>query len=357
MLTLAWTRLRPLAPVLLGLAVVTLALNAAMNALDRVAPRWLPAIVAGGGFLETNYARVAAAREELASPDDRGEPVVVLLGLSGARECMSIAHLEELDEADARYLAMCGAGGAVSTASDLASPLFDLDVVPDLALIGVSPHLLIEPPPPSEVVRPTFRDRLRKRGVIELLRSAAEWFWFRARRADVAGNWSEVTADVRRSFLRAMGAPIRADGVDPWGELWHADWPERATAATREGMLNGYEARGCFDAAKYGEDPAMRQIASLRGLIERLAARNTRVLVYFVPESSELRARIPSEGLAALRSAIPEHASDRVEVIDFRSALDDEQFIEVSHANRLGKRRFSEIIAPEIRRRLPSPSS
>lgn len=354
MLGTTWSRLRPLLPVLLGLLVSMAVINLVMSGIDRLFPRWLPAVVAGGGYLETNFARVSAARDEVASEAGGGPPVVALLGLSGARECMSVRHLEELDGAEARYIALCGAGGAVGTTSSLASPLFDLGVVPDLALIGVSPHLLIEPPPPSEVVRPTFAERVRRRGWIEVARTVAEWAWFRSRRADLSGNWNELTAEARRWFMRSMGAPVRVDGVDPWGELLHADWPERATSATRQGMLDGYESRGCFDPERYSEDPAVRQVASLRDLITRLASRGTRVLVYFVPESSELRARIPAEGLEALRAAVPVDPNGLVDVIDFREALDDEEFIEVSHPNRAGKRRFSEIIAPEIGRRLPT---
>jgi len=357
MLLDAARRLRPLADALASVVLGVAAINGLFLLMDRIEPRWLSVVVAGGGFVETSHARVFAASQELDDPRTPDFNTVAILGLSGARESLSIDLLEEYDGVEARYMALCGAGGAMDSIDALAEPLFDYEVVPDLVVIGVSPHLLIEPPPPALIATENDRGPHDDRSLSKRLRQTVkDLLQLRARRADVAGIWSEATATGRRSFMRMMGEPVRADGIEPWGELWHADWPERATRATIEGMLSGYGRRGCFTPENYGSEAGRRQAAFLGDLTLRLAERGSRVLVLMVPESTELRARIPDEGVRAIVAAIPADEEERIELLDFRDALPDEEFIEVSHANRYGKKTFSEMIGPEIARRLDPPS-
>ena len=347
----AWFRLNPIWKATASVALVLLLINACLVVLDRIDARWLPVVVAGGGFVETSHSKVFAGKQDLLESDPSQFRVVAVLGLSGARECLSIKRLEEADGIDARYLALCGAGGAMDAIDDLASPLFEYELVPDLVLIGVSPHLLVEPPPPSEAVRSDGSPSSRGTQTSNNLRQTIkELIWIRSRRADVAGLWAEETSRLRRGFLRTMGVPIRSDGVEPWGELWHADWPERATRATIDGMLSGYGQRGCYLPERYREEGGLEQAASLRSLIQRLVDRGSRVLVFLVPEASELRSRIPPEGVQALIEAIPTEPVSQIELLDHRETLEDWEFVEISHANHYGKVRFSELMAGEIRR-------
>lgn len=349
----ALARLRPIVVAAASVAFALLLINACLVALDRVSPRWLPVVVAGGGFVETSHAKVFAGKQEITDSNPMEFRVVAVLGLSGARESLSIKRLEEADGLDARYLALCGAGGAMESIEALAAPLFDYELVPDLVVMGISPHLLIEPPPPSAATPPDGTTSPSEFGVSkEIRRRIKELLWLRSRRSDVAGLWAESTSQLCRGFMRAMGEPIRSDGVEPWGELWHADWPERATQATIDGMLAGYGQRGCYLAERYLEPSGLEQAASLRTLIRRIADRGSDVLIFMVPESSELRSRIPPEGIQAIKDAIPTDTASRVELLDHRDTLEDWEFVEVSHANRYGKLRFSEIMAAEIRRML-----
>ncbi|MGD0464562.1 MAG: hypothetical protein ABSB74_18910 [Tepidisphaeraceae bacterium] len=351
-------RLLPVAHIVLLLLIVMIAINQAMLAVARAYPDWLPYHMEGTGFTEDIAQRVAAAEESYPRDAARGRYLCALLGLSSFREASDLQLMTRLTDDKCRLLGLCGAGPSLEDIADQSASLRDSTLRPDLVLIGINEFhqtkLTAEAVAAGARQRLTFRQALSRGDLRNFLKPLRDKIWFYQRRQDVSLESESVLLDAKVKIVHAMGARMENPTTDPWREMIHLEAPERASAATFREQVVSYENRRLFDPATYDSPVARQQRDSLIRLIGALQSRGARVVVVVMPEHSELRRRVPPIAMERLLASLREGLGGNAPpVVNFRDALDDDGFSDISHLNVNGRAAFSRLLASRIAGFLP----
>jgi hypothetical protein len=350
-------RLLPVAHIVLLLLAAMIVINQAMLAVAREYPDWLPYHMEGTGFTEDIAQRVAAAEDQYPADAAHGQYLCALLGLSSLREASDLQLMTQLTDDKCRLLGLCGAGPSLEDIADQSASLRESTLRPDLVIIGVNEFHQAKPT--AEVAaanareRVTFKEALMRGDLRDILKPIRDKFWFYQRRQDVSLESESVLLNAKVKIVRAMGARMENPTTDPWREMIHLEAPERATAATFREQMVSYGNRKLFDPATYDLPVARQQLDSLNQLIVELQARGARVVVVVMPEYSELRKRVPPIALERLLASLKQLGNNAPAVVNFRDALSDDDFSDISHANLSGRADFSRLLAAKIAEFLP----
>lgn len=356
MLLNAIRRLLPFAQAFGAVAACVAMIDVGMSRVTTLAPDWLPHRFAGTGFIRDIDQRVAAASTAYSTGQvSSNTPLVVLVGLSNLREGVDLGRLADSTGLDARYLGLCGAGGVLNTMIRQCETLLASDLRPTLAIIGTTAFLPVDPvvvyagsdDPRSDAgsTPSSLRDRLR---------TIANLSWLRSRRGDVRMAVEDEFAAVHFELVRAMGeSSSRNPLTDPWREMIRLGLPDSVTEDARSTQLAAYDARGLFDPLSYQHPSVTAELDGLGLLIDALRDRGTNVVITLLPESSELRKRVPVVAIDLFRESIsPRLDRGGDDIIDLRDFLDDDSFADISHPNAVGRIRLSDRLGQLIKDRI-----
>lgn len=342
----------------MGLGVAALLVSTAMHATQWVWPDWLPYRLAGRGYEDDIVQRIEAAEALYRSGvGSGGKPLCALIGLSGMREAGDLKVMDEASGGRCRFIGLSGAGGAVDTLAEQARRLLSGALRPDVAVVGIGEFMLIKPvlPPPPES---PWVVAMRNRDLRLLAKTAKDRLWFVERRRDVNGTIEAFLIGIKQEMLRLSG--VSRDAGDnplesPWREMLRMEVPEHPSATALRIGLEAYKARGAYDPASFASAKVQAQLEALNSIVRGLRSRGSVVLVAVMPERSELRARIPPDGMAAIRRGLQEgFGADAPPLLDLRDAVPDDGFTDLTHVNSQGRRIVSRLLGGRVAEVLPA---
>ncbi len=351
-------RIRPFCVVTLWVGILTLVVNGVLQGLSAASIlTWPPRILAGNGYLDDNRQRVDAARDEyrhgLIKSDDH---LGAFVGISNLREDIDLKTVQDLAGSNWRFLGLGGAGFAVSDIAPHAEALLASDLRPDLVVLGIGLHQLIDIPPTSGAFNPGVAEYLRRGDVRNVAIGIRDWLWFYSRRQDVSVSTESAVLDARERLFHRWNVHVdetRANRRSPWREMIKADWPEHFSSNTLGEEEQFFERLGVFDASTYRHPSKSTEV--LMQLLQRFRRRQASVVLLLLPQHSRLRQRIPGDALdllaATLQRAFPE---DAIPLLDFRAAIDDDGFVDLPHLNRPASVRFTRLMMERLRAYLPT---
>jgi hypothetical protein len=353
---IALARLRPYLQVMLPLALVALLLAVGFRVLDATPILgWLPKAVSGTGFLEDNRDRVAGAsreyREGRVAP---GEYLCVIMGLSNVREGVLLDTVAAEAALPCRYLGLGGAGVGMPGLHQHAQALLASDLRPDLVLVGIGPHQMVDTRPKPQGLQQGVIAYLRQGDLRNAAISARNWCWFYARRDDVTRAIEATLLDARASLFRLLDVQLQEpEHRSPWrGMIRKIDADHFSEATLQE------EEQFCADLGVYDEDTyakAEKAPEVLIHVVDELRARGSVVVIVLMPENSRLRNRMPPNALEAATTPLRlKYGDEMPPILDLRDAIGDSCFVDLAHLNRAGAEKCSRLLGENLHRFLPS---
>jgi hypothetical protein len=317
---------------------------------------WVPERVTGTGFLEDSRTRVAGALEEYrrgrVRPDDH---LGAFVGISNLREAVELRVVGEVMGPAWRLIGVAGAGFGIGDVDPYARQILMSELHPDVVVIGLGLHQLVDPGPRRPGSSPGIAGHLRRGELRRAAIAARNATWIYARRQDVSIGVDAALLELRARLFAAFGVPLSQDETakqSPWREMVRSDWPDHFSAETLRAQEELYTDLGIFDPDAY--DRSRRAFATLAEIIDGFHRRRARVLIVLLPEHSRLRRLIPPRALDVFHERLKERFPDAVPpVLDFREAIHDGGFVDLPHMNRQGRVEFSRSFANVLRTMLP----
>ena len=359
----ATMRITAIVRVLTGLMVMALIVNIILNVSSTLWPNWIPEKMSGAGFQKDITQRVHAAEKAFTSNAQlQNQKLCVFLGLSSQRESVDLATLTDIDGIDAKYLGLCGAGLSMATMTQQSSALFDSNLNPQLAIIGINLYHQVDPlviaklkqadaPVVTKtglpIITPLLKGDIRK-----TWHQTRQRIWVYQRRRDVNTVLTENLAAINTQMLNLFGTSSSSGSdevTSPWREMIRIDGPEKASKATYKAQTQSYANRGLFDVASYEPQLITQEEKALNDIIRELQQRGSTVVIMLMPEYSSLRESVPAVAMQRLAENLQTTFGDTApEVIDMRDALGDDKFTDISHVNSSGRMAYSKLIAPML---------
>jgi hypothetical protein len=350
-------RLRPYLRVGIGLVLAAVLVDVALQWLGSTpVVGWLPKVLAGSGFLEDSRQRVdLAAQEYDEGRVDRDQYLCAIIGLSNVREGIDLNVIAKEAGVNCRYLGLAGAGAPMLDVARHAEVLSTSSLRPDLVVVGIGPHQLIDPKPnpgSQKLGVPAMPRRLDLRHAAIAVRNGS---WVYSRRQDVSLAVEDAVLDARARLFRDLHVRLKqpeGGTRSPWRAMTRAMGKEHYSDATLREELQDFESLGATDLQTFARSTKAR--ATLVQIIKQFRERGATVAVVLMPEHSWLRRGIP-ENIAPvvrdlLRQAFPEGAPP---VVDLRDAVSDDGFVDLFHLNTKGSIGCSGLLAVELRRLFP----
>jgi hypothetical protein len=355
------------------LLMALVVLDVAMNIATACYPNWLPYRLAGVGFSRDIEQRVDAATKQyqLGAVDPRSH-LCALVGLSSLREAVDLALLTEIDGLDCHYLGLCTAGGEIKSIKTDAQAMINSPLKPDLVVVGLNEFLLADLTHALAKQENTDPAQSTSRGWILNLagflksgdwrgaaRIVARSVWFRQRRGDVRSAFEDALSAINRNLIRKLGGSkdLRRDPKqDPWREMIRLELAEHVDDWNRNQQMESYRRLGRFAEETYQDPSVDNQLNPLKTLIRDFQQKGAEVVIVLMPEISQLRKNIPDAAVTCLRTTLDqEFGTDGVRLIDFRDALDDELFADITHVNTGGRESFTRILSKVVQEQFDSP--
>ncbi len=352
---IALIRFRPYLPVAACMLLWCVAFNGVFLLFDNTALlAWLPKATAGTGFLEDNRDRVEGARREYQEGRvGSDEYLCVILGLSNVREAIPLRVLSTEAGVSCRFLGLGAAGVGMADLPGPARVLPESGLRPDLVLVGVGPHQLLDTKPGN--LTPNFLGALREGDFRNAAIAARNTIWFFTHRHDISVGTEGKLLDARADLFRRFGIQERQTGDDrrsPWRDMVRLFFVDHFSEATLKEEDKFFENLGAFDWRTY--EKASKAPAILVRLIGDLRAHGAEVVIILMPENSRLRKRMPpnvNEAVTApLRRAF---GADMPPILDLRDAIDDSGFVDLTHLNQAGADQCGRLLGPKIKDYLP----
>jgi len=341
------SNLKPLVRVAAWLVVWGVAVNLALYALSATALlSWLPDRQTGVGFAIDNKQRVAGAEQQYRSgsvrPDKR---LGAIVGISNIREAVDLDILnQELGE-QWRFIGIAGAGAGAASIVDNARILEQSDLRPDLVIVGSAPLQSLDALLPGRVPPPSAPSRRRR---IKAL--VKETIWLNARRRDISVSTERALLDLRADLFKAFDVQLPTpDTQTPWRSMLRVMGAERFPDKVLHDGFVWAQLIGAFDPGAYERSQdAPRMLAET---LRQLASKGSKIVLVFTPENSMLRSREPRGIADYLRQRLQrESGIPDLEVLDYRSAVADDGFVDLVHLNSSGSKRFTRILARDLSR-------
>lgn len=275
-------------------------------------------------YYELFGSQVAGVERERFVDPSRARPFGVLLGASSVQRGPLPSLVEEETSRPWLLLGIGGGTGACDKLRRSVPVLERAALEPDLILLGVHGIWLCDagaapPGDPQPLERGAVSDRLYGR--------------LQVTREDLAARLGGGTW--------AAFSPAR----DPW----NPDPEEPYTAPVSPERFELHRelsaARGRFEAKNYV--PGGAEERSLTLLLRELRPLTKRVVVALMPEHSAYRSRVPAAAEARVRAAVAA-ASDQIEVLDLRAAIDDALFHDNYHLTLAGRQELSRLLGRRL---------
>lgn len=354
---IAFIRYRPYVLIAGWLVVLLVLINAAMRLLDQpVVLAWLPKATAGTGFTEDNRQRIEAAQKEIEEGQiGSDEYLCAIIGLSNVREAISLKVVSDEAGVPCRYLGLGAAGLGMPDLASQARLLLDSELRPDLVLIGIGPHQLVDTRPKPGSLDLSFFEAMRRGDLRNAAIALRNGFWFFARRNDVSITLEKALLDARAVIFRSFGVQLqdpRANQHSPWRDMIRAIFEEHFSEATLREEEQFFQDLGVFDWETYVNSHKAPSL--LVRLIQDFRARGSVVVVVLMPENSRLRKRMPPNILDSVTTPLHQaFGADVPLVLDLRDAIEDSGFVDLTHLNQRGSSRCGFLIGAKIRAYLP----
>lgn len=355
---IAFIRFRPYAVIAGWLLILLVAINGVLRILDRTPIlAWLPKVTAGTGFLEDNRQRIEDAVQEC----ERGqvgadEYLCAILGLSNVREAVPLKVVSKEAGLPCRYLGLGAAGVGMPDLVGQARLLLESKLCPDLVLVGIGPHQMVDTRPKRSTSRANFYDLLRRGDFRNAAIEIRNGFWFFERRQDVSITTEKALLDARAAMFRSFDVYLpqgETNHRSPWREMIRAIFAEHFSEATLREEEQFFQDLGVFDRQTYANSP--KASAALVGLIQDFRVRGAVVVVVLMPEHSRLRKRMPPDINSVVTMPLQQaFGKEAPPVLDLRDAVADEGFVDLSHLNSTGSARCGRLIGAKIRDYVPS---
>jgi len=290
---------------------------------------------------------------------DPSASIGFILGQSNVREDFDPEIVSRVCDQGVRWVVLSGSGGSFIKMEYLSRPLFLSRIKPAVAVLGVTPTMLIGQPNPSNLNHQNpgsgFKDLFSgspKASADRML--GKEWIFTKRRVMNDVLKHGLYRIRLRLFQVFGVG-PDSLFTVHPKINPFSADFKQyrtsRAPAKHLKRQMTFWKIFGWFDPKAYRTDSD--QARALIRLIENFKKRETEVFILLMPEAKELRTLEPAEAvqtlLAVLENAFP---SDNFTVIDMRDSMSEEYFYDYGHLNWAGRKRFShrfaETIAPYL---------
>lgn len=343
---------RPLVILPAVFLLLAVGLSVTLNALDATPVlRWLPHAVSGTGYLADNRSRVAAVTE-MWPREPHGTRLLTFVGISNVREDIDLGVVERsAATAGWRYLGLGGAGLGMPDVAAHAGTVLDSGLVPDVLVLGLALHQLIDSRP-----RPRAKDigvvgYARRGDLRNVVTSLRGQLWFYARRQDVSLATENSLLDLRARLFRGFGVRLDDETVrqqSPWREMLKSPWPEHFSAATLREEEQFFEEIGAFDPSMYRQDSLA--MTTFVDLVRRFKDRGSSVLIVLLPDHPVIQRRIPQAAKAVFDQALNGASRPvRTAVIDLRAGIDSDGFVDLSHLNRKGSAQFSASLGERLK--------
>jgi hypothetical protein len=274
--------------------------------------------------------------------------LAALVGISNMREAIDLGVLAGTAGPQWRFIGVSGAGAGAPSIVEHSSLILESDLHPDLIVLGIAPLQMLDTliganaAEPEGAAAPEIPVQQRAR---EAIKSS---MWPLARRRDVAVSTERALLDLRRRLFETFRVELETvDTRSPWRAMLRVMGSERYSTKVLMGNLEWAQSVGTFDARAYREGSlAAEQIGTT---IRRFQDGGTTVLVILTPEHSWLRSREP-EGVARYIQTRLRQTSGNpdLQLVDYRAALTDDEFVDLSHINSTGSRRFSRLLGKDL---------
>jgi hypothetical protein len=354
---IALVRFRPYILVGGWLLALLVLIDGALRLLDNTPVfSWLPKVTSGSGFKEDNRQRVEGAQQEYEEGRvGPGEYLCAIIGLSNVREAVPLKVVSDEAGLPCRYLGLGAAGLGMPDLGGQARLLLESKLRPDLVLLGIGPHQLVDTRPKPGAVQDSFLDSMRRGDFRNAAIAIRNSFWFFARRLDVSITLDKSLLDARAAMFRSFGVQLQESGTDhrsPWREMIRAIFVEHFSEATLREEEQFFQGLGVFDRETYTNSPKAKAI--LVQLIQDFRARGSVVVVILMPENSRLRKRMPPNIIDAVTTPLQKaFEMDVPPVLDLRDKIDDAGFVDLTHLNPRGSAECGRLIGAKIRDYLP----
>jgi hypothetical protein len=317
---------------------------------------WLPARIAGNGFLEDTRERVAFASQEYEEGlVDRDRYLCAIVGLSDVREGIDLNVLAPELGANCGCLGLAGAGATMGNIAQHADLLLASSLRPDLVVVGLGPAPLLDPKPGSGKHAVRMLEMLRRLDLRHAALAVRNGSWFYTRRLDVNLAVESALLMARSRLFDALKLRLKdpkGDALSPWRAMTREMGKEHYSEATMREELQMFESGGGFVLQRY--TGSTEAAAILVQMINQFRERGAIVIVVIMPEHSWLRERMPENIAQAVRTLLKQaFHHETPEVIDLRDAIGDDDFVDIFHANTKGSIRVSRLLAAELVRHLP----
>jgi hypothetical protein len=340
------SNLRPLIRLGVWLVIFAVVVNLALRGLAATPVLgWLPDRQTGTGFDTDNRERITGAEAEyrngLARPDRR---LGAIVGISNIREAVDLDMMNRQLGRGWRFIGLAGAGAGAASIVDNARLLEQSQLKPDLVIVGTAPLQLLDgllpgaytPPAPSRA------DRAKK--------AAKDLLWMKARRRDVSVSTERALLDLRARLFRAFDVRLPTqDTQTPWRSMLRVMGTERSPDEVFTNGVTWAASFGAFDQAAY--ERSVRAPAMLASTLKQLAARGARPVVVLTPEHSLLRSREPAQIAKYIKQRLRRDTgmADLL-VLDYRSAVPDDGFVDLVHLNSKGSKQFTPLLLRDVQR-------
>ena len=342
-------RLRALARVLAFVVLALILANSLLWAVSGPAPGSLRrAELLDPSEYERIGERVAAAEREMFVRGHAGtRPVVVVVGLSTAREDFDAELLGSGICGRAKILNLGSSGGSYRELAFYLQTLRATRMRSALTIVGVHPVWLAgrEESGEVEVSSAAPLARSARRTTREALRELSRrWIWLYGNRRGMHAVLQNALWQLRERiddrFAFGTAARFPDAGVSPW-EPRTVYSGGRAPPELLNEQMRAWYGFGWFDSSRYTVGGT--EAASLRLVAEEVGSLDGPVMFVMLPEHSALRNRMPSNAMSTFQ-AILQHAGS-APVLDLRNALPDAGFFDYAHANSFGRARLSLVVA------------
>ena len=293
---------------------------------------------------------------------DSDTPVGFILGQSNVREAFDPEIVSRSGDQGIRWVVFSGSGGSLKKMKYLSEPLFLSRIKPAVAVLGISPHMLLGQPNPAHIRPPNTDISImnlfngsQKSGWNRLL--DREWIFTKRREVNNALKHYIYRIRLRLFDWFGLGPDDLFSPhprINPFGADPKAYRTPRAPIRDLKRQISFLKLVGKFGPQNYQTNGEQAQ--ALIRLISKFRKLDAQVIVVLMPEAKHLRSRMPSEALQTLltdlKNAFP---INTIPVIDMRDVMPDEYFYDYGHLNWAGRKRFSyrfaETIAPYLKGR------
>ena len=317
-------------------------------------PRWLPeadSLCDVKAFKE-NLGRVAAAVRE-GEAARRGR-LGVLVGSSSLDWGVDPARMPPIDAGPPmRWLSRSAMGSTIEDNARMASMALRAGLKPEVVVLALGPaslasriRILDDPTTPD---LPALRGHVAHRHPF-LVKEDLEGFllipWNRVfpNRSRI-GRWARVALfDARLDLFAALGHGPEDFGPparDPWSAPpW---WTEgyHVPPEILDKQFGGLSKDHVFEAASYSSDS--QNARNLVRLVRELRGAGAEVVIALFPEAGRRRVAAPPEFLRTTEEALHRaFGASAPPILDFRDAMPDDDFFDLSHLNPTGRAAFTD---------------